>query len=222
MSRCRGARSESGFTLLELLVALLLAGLLATTAFSGLNLGINSWQRIQSFQDDYRDIYLVQNVLRRLLENALEERIYDDDGVYQVAMRGDRSQLLFLASNPVYGAPGKRWLLLMTDQTEQGTTRLLLYMRPFEQFEQLNLDDFAEELVFEEVPLTLLEGDFEGLSLEYLNVEPDKLPDWTDEWLEQPRLPRLIRIDLEGEPPGFWHEMLATPKVLIYGIKQAS
>ena len=60
-------KGQRGFTLLELLIAMTLLGLIVTMAFSGLRLGTRAWEAADARD---HDVYLVQQMLRTRLGAA--------------------------------------------------------------------------------------------------------------------------------------------------------
>lgn len=101
MKRLRGRYSlGQGFTLVELLVALVLIGLMAVVLSGGLRIGIQTWEKVTTRNEVSNQAFLVQNLLRRVLENAQPIHIRDLDGVIQTAFRGTETDLVFVAPHP--------------------------------------------------------------------------------------------------------------------------
>jgi prepilin-type N-terminal cleavage/methylation domain-containing protein len=64
----RNDPSDAGFTLLELLVAMTLLGLLMTVVFGGLRFGARAWERAETDSSGTDEIRLAQSILRHELE----------------------------------------------------------------------------------------------------------------------------------------------------------
>ena len=63
-------RAEAGFTLLELLVSMTLLALLAIAMFGSLRFGARAWDRSEAHGAGMEQVRLVQQLLRRDLEQA--------------------------------------------------------------------------------------------------------------------------------------------------------
>ena len=64
------AQAAAGFTLVELLVAITILGMLAALVFGGFRFGNRAWERAQTHVDHTSEIQLVQSFLRRRLGAA--------------------------------------------------------------------------------------------------------------------------------------------------------
>ncbi len=72
-------RLPGGFTLVEMLVALLLLSLLSVVVGSGLYLGIRSWEGMDRHQQQESDAFLVQQALRRLMGGTSRSVVNSDE-----------------------------------------------------------------------------------------------------------------------------------------------
>ncbi len=88
--------ASAGFTLLELLVALLLTALLTVVAFASLNISLKAWRQGQSEAERLQEVRVGENILERSLSSAvrgsLGEKIY---------FKGDSKQMRFFTLLPL-------------------------------------------------------------------------------------------------------------------------
>src|SRR3989442_657384 len=87
--------NDTGFTLLEVLVSLSILGMIATVAFAGLSIGIDSWRRGSQRIEDLDRRFAVERLLQRQI--ALS-----DSHIF----RGDDRQLEFSTSYSLSNGPG--------------------------------------------------------------------------------------------------------------------
>ncbi|GGO80149.1 hypothetical protein GCM10011348_16210 [Marinobacterium nitratireducens] len=229
MSRA-AARRCAGFTLVELMIALLLTGMVAMLVFGAFRIATASWERVIGQQERVHERYIVQTFVRRLLENAQSIRLRDIDARLSVAMQGDERQLTFVTELPTRDGVAKLfWCQLKVRETETQQKQMIMITRPYTEgeiidwrapFEPTGEGANAEETVYiEPEERVLLEGVAE-LELEYLYYDEYDQPDWRREWTEETVLPYLIRfkalpVDEDGfageEDTAFWPEMLVSP-----------
>src|SRR3989442_15494747 len=86
---------QRGLTLLEVLVSLSILGMIATVAFAGLSIGIDSWRRGSQRIEDLDRRFAVERLLQRQI--ALS-----DSHIF----RGDDRQLEFSTSYSLANGPG--------------------------------------------------------------------------------------------------------------------
>jgi hypothetical protein len=82
----------------------------------------------------------------------------------------------------------------------------------------LSWDELSLLLQEEASSVVLFRGDLSHFRLEYLQAEQGDPPEWNAEWIEQPRLPALVRIIFQQEKLG-WPALLVRPRVGAYEFK---
>src|SRR5262245_56778931 len=78
------ATRQAGFSLVEVLVALVLLGLLSMALFSSVRFGVTAWQRGGERSDQIHTSMLVQDLLRRLIGQAYPLLLADGTGAGHV------------------------------------------------------------------------------------------------------------------------------------------
>jgi general secretion pathway protein J len=181
--RCR--RASAGFTLLELLIAITLLGLLLAALFGGLRLGARAWERSEERLEKSARLQVVQNFLRERLAQAYPLTAEDQTGRLRLAFEGTGDTLRFVTLMPAYLGIGFAELLLAVDD-RTGIENLVVQWRRFELTPQS--DD-------EEPQIKVLLEDIEALEIAYYGALARGEPIlWHEQWLDIMALPQLIRL----------------------------
>ncbi|MBL1379326.1 prepilin-type N-terminal cleavage/methylation domain-containing protein [Zobellella iuensis] len=219
-------KRQQGFTLLELVVALTLLTLLSGLMFGGFRLAGRTWETVERHNDRLGEQVQLQLFLRNLLSRAEPRDIWDIRQTQLLSFQGREDSLLFLAPLPHKGGGPAQpaWFYLALDETEPEHPLLLLKTQPvmagnnpeqqaIEPFDWYRLlDDFRRPELLP--PLLALEVD--EFKLHYQAREEDnRLPEWQTDWLEQERLPALIRLQLAPD----WPALVIAPGDHRYEIK---
>lgn len=194
-----------GFTLIEMLIALVLTALVLTLVFGSLRLTARGWDAADHQQIRIAEQYQVQQLLRRVIGAARNERIRDIDSVLQTAFRGEPDQLVFVA--PADTESGNSQLLWYRLRVAEGDNEhpasLVLDTRTFKSAEIVDwtfLFDEEPEVEWDEAlpaPIQthrLLTLYMPELSFNYMAARPGELAEVSDRWVESGDLP--LRVDL--------------------------
>lgn len=192
---CGGTRASlhSGFTLIEILIAVTLLALMMALAFGALRTAVRATRSGEALVARTDRTRVVQEFLRRQLSHAMPlpfERL-EDTGENRVFV-ADRDELRFVAPMPGYlarGGPHVQWLRITRgadgDQLEFDHAQLNGY----------DPDDPKGDSKRE--PVVLLEG-FTEAQFEFRALdEQGELTDWISSWEDQQRLPLLVRLRVE-------------------------
>lgn len=190
------APGQRGFSLLEMLVALAVLGLLLGLLGDGVHLGLQAWQAQARTVAGRGDLDAVDRLLRGLLARM-------DPGSTTVApfVLGGRDRLLFTATLPEGAAGGAPLLADIALGVDAGQ-RLVLRWTPHRHEHRLGAPPAPQT-----VPLL---SDVAGIELSYWPRKPPWI--WRDAW-SGPRLPGLVRIRLQspaGGPPA-WPDIVTAP-----------
>ncbi len=205
--RCKLQRA-GGFTLLELLVAIMILSLVMTVAFGAVRLGGRSWEAGIERANASEEVRAVSDFLRRQFAQMIPMSM-GDEGVIQIAFAGNRNSIRFIAPAPRH--PAVAGLLVYTLVTEEyaAAQRLVLSYAPF--------DPGAGDLPEAESDqhLILAEG-FAAISFEFFGKRAaDSKPSWHAEWQDdEENLPELVRIRLVAmKGIGNWPELVLNIRV---------
>lgn len=218
---CLRGRLAEGFTLVELLIALSLIGVITLLLFSGLRLGSRSWEAVETVSERVADVRIAHQIVRRLLSQARDISVVFD-GRQRPIFAGQSDALEWAAPMSAHvGIPG---LYLMRLTLEDGgqyprlvLTRWLLNANVLEGTNEVPAWQPLDEAFGgggDEGPLdqdfaagaygrTILLPEVQRFELEYFGQQAGDLAtmdgdsrDWSDEWLEQREMPVQVRMAL--------------------------
>ena len=204
-----------GFTLVELLVAITLLGLIAVALSGVIRFGIRAWEAAADNGARVGRIEFVQDMLRRQLSQAVIPVNTDGFAVEMTAFVGDAGSLRFLALLPPYlGAGGFYVFDIRLRDGDEGWDVQLVW--------RLYRDaDGLDAVENDEAQQSTLMYDIEDIWFEYFGAEgPLDEPRWMDRWESPDRLPRAVAIYVTF-PQGdrrLWPPLVATP--MAAGISQ--
>jgi general secretion pathway protein J len=204
-----------GFTLLELLIALVLVSLITLLLFSGLRLGTRAWEGVEATADRTAEIRVARNFLDRELLQARQIEL-TVDAQRRFVFAGDSQAIEFVSPLSEHvGIPGLYVLRLTLDPGQRHRrlvlTRWLLNpdvlagddkvpeWRPLERSQSslglpASLEDDIAAGAFGSIVLLDAVGELE---FAYFGAQQGELePVWHADWTDQPRPPQAVRVHL--------------------------
>lgn len=195
----RKQMAQRGFTLLELVVAITLMGLILAALYGGMRLGINSWDTGEHRAEVTNRLRLTQEFLRRLLTVSVPAFRGNEQQERVVTFTGNSEQISFVA--PLLAQFGQGGLHLIQIYAANG--RLMLRWHPY-----LPADleaGTAQEAV-------LMEGVTE-VEWGYFGAEKAAPPEeavpstWQSAWTQASFRPKLVRLNLNMSG-GTWPDLV--------------
>jgi general secretion pathway protein J len=200
-----GRRTNGGFTLVELLVAMTLLGLIFVALFGGLRFGARTWEAGNERSEAVAEVEIMQSLLRRQLAQAI---MLSGGKGGEAVFEGEEDRLGFAAPGPSQtGVSGLHLFELFTEPSD-GHQRLVLRW-------QLRRPDLKYPLDGETSKRRVLFENIEGLRLAYFG-DPEKKKDvqWNDGWSGLDALPKLVSVHvvLPSGDGRYWPDLIVSPR----------
>ena len=199
---------DDGFTLLELVVAMGLLAMMAVLMTSALRFAAKGFVSAQTQIDAAEEIFVIRSFLSTQVQNAYPVLMAERRARAQNPMDGRADNLTFVAPLPEPWSGGGLYWISLFEEARGFERRLKMAWIPFED-EEANprLTSKAGEAV-------LLEG-VRDFKLEYLQVDDRTgARRWRAAWLEQEKLPQLIRMTLTfADKSKNWEPLVIAPQV---------
>lgn len=176
--------TESGFTLIEVMVSLAIIGLIMTVMFSGLSVGMDTWERGSGKIMEIENRARVERLLRRQLSLASPVEFETDDGPF-VLFAGDSRRLEFVSAySLIDGAVQARKINYAVEDGK------FLYDEQF-------LFDFDPNEILDRQGQVLAQ--FQNAEFRYLSSDRDGRLQWIDEWEFNVGLPAAVQVQIETD-----------------------
>jgi general secretion pathway protein J len=199
-------RDQAGFSLVEVLVALVLLSLLSMVLFFSVRFGITAWRRGGERSDQIHTSMLVQDLLRRLIGQAYPLVLVEGAGSGRVDFAGTATSLDFLGPVPVALASGGRARFKLSIEGRGDHSDLVLTSRP-----ELVADDASAELSRKTLLATIEAGEFAYFGV----TQPQSAALWHERWSGELSLPALVRLRLRfaRSDPRLWPDLTIAPRI---------
>ncbi len=199
---------QAGFTLLEMLVALMVLALLVSLVYGMVRIGAHSWESGAAQIEASDAMRIGWTFLQRSLNNAkaVPSKQEDQAGVH---FFGTSERLEFVADMPAYlGAGGLHALGLGLERDPQGALPQLVLQRiPLGDYESaLNNPDQLQRAVLADA-VTHLAMSYYG------SPDPSVSPEWQAEWSGIAQLPILVKVEVELAAGSHWPILIAHPRL---------
>ena len=186
------SRPATGFTLVELLLAITLMSILLALTYSGLRAATRSAERGEQILAVGGEIRSAHQFVRRQLNQMLPLpfAVENSSEETRIVFEGDARHIQYVAPMPGYlGAGGPQVQLL--EFADDGDGLFVL------QFSNALLQGFEQARLFDREPVVLLKG-VDSAAFEFLGRDPDgQLTGWVSSWDQPDVLPVAVRLNLE-------------------------
>ena len=182
-------RRPSGFTLIEVVIAMTLLATIMVLLYSGLTFALRSWDAGDANGRRVADRRLGENFLRREMTEMFPMRWKDATAV-KFAFEGERDRLRFVSSRPAGLSQGGLSLVSLDVQPGQEPRSRHLVMR------RAMPDDEAVDFgPLDKAEPSLLITNVESVQFSYFGAETDFAePKWMDSWTFKAAIPLLVKV----------------------------
>ncbi|MBF0134055.1 MAG: prepilin-type N-terminal cleavage/methylation domain-containing protein [Magnetococcales bacterium] len=200
--------SLCGFSLIELLVAITITGLMASFMYVDLRFSVGAWVAGEKKLDQVGQISSIQYFLRGRLEEAYPQWRLDEKGEGRVAFHGESHLVSFVAPMQTYLGKAPFYdLSIGVKEEKQDRKDMELIWKPIFYTKK---DEEVEPEKF-----ILLEN-IEDIEFRYFGSEDaDTEPVWLEEWVNKKQLPFLISVTVHF-PDGderVWPELTVAHRI---------
>lgn len=187
-------RRARGFTLIEMVVALVLLGTMMVLLYDGLTFALRSWDAGDANGRRTADRRVGENFLRREVAGVFPMR-WKDPTQLRYAFDGKRQVMRFVSSRPAGAAQGGLALAGVSveeDPKVPGNHNLVMRRA-------LADPDAADFSALDSATPSILVADVESVEFSYFGAENDFTdPQWSNEWIYPARMPVMIRLAVKG------------------------
>lgn len=199
-------KSTRAFTLIEVLMAMSLLGVMVVLLFGTLKISAESWEKGDSKIAEVNEMAVVYNFFRRHLLTS--KPLWDDftePGVRVLGFQGNVQSLQFVSAFPASAERAGTQLFTVKYQDQFEPASVEVSITPF-----YPANDGAQ-LPKDEV--TLIKG-VSHFELAYYgeSAETGQVA-WHDHWLDQEALPKMVKVDISLTKGGYWPVMVFPLKV---------
>jgi general secretion pathway protein J len=186
-------RAQSGFTLIELVVAMVLLATMMTLLYSGLTFALRGWDAGAANGRRVADRRIGENFLRREVSELFPMR-WKDASALHFAFEGERDRFRFVSSRPAGVSQGG--LSLVGLQVEAGSTPREHHLVMRRAMPDEKARDFAP---LDAAERTVLIEDIDSVAFSYFGSESDFVePRWVQKWSFPARIPQMVKLELRG------------------------
>jgi general secretion pathway protein J len=197
---------EAGFTLVELLVALALFGLLSTLLFGNVRFGLTAWQRGSVHAEQLDHGVMAQSFLRRMIGEAYPQFVREDATHARVEFDGTRDLLKFLADAPIVMGSGGRFRFALSLDRHDGQADLVVNAKP----------ELADPQDRTRSTKNALLTDVDRVEFSYFGIVPsERAAQWHDIWVERADMPELVRLRVafRAGDTRLWPDLVVAPRI---------
>ncbi len=201
-------RHAGGFTLVELIIALLLMAGIASILFGSLSLAARSWDGGEAKVGQVADMRAAQTYLRAQIAAQYPQRLWKAVEL-PLLFAGERDEMRYAAALPERVAEGGVFYFRLA-VVRTGERSQLVQERMIPDLTAL------QEPEFRDAERSVLSENIEELRIGYFGRDPGAnaadAPTWRDRWDDRQRLPLLVRVDVKPLKGDAWPTLVVEPR----------
>lgn len=182
-------RAQAGFTLVEIVLAMVLLGTMMLLIYSGLAFALRSWDAGDANGRRVADRQIGENFLRREVSEVFPMRWKDANAV-RFAFEGESDHMRFVSSRAAGVTLGGLSLVgVGVEDGKEPKTRDLVMRRA------MAADDANDFTPLDAAGKSVLVAGIDAVEFAYFGAENDFTePAWVDSWRFPARMPQLVRV----------------------------
>ena len=186
------ASRSRGFTLIEVMLAILLLGILLAAAFGGVRAAVRGMEAGEHIVDRTNRLRVAQEFIRHQISRALPLAFGRDESTgVNLIFEGSRDSMRFVAPMPGYLSHGGPYVQTLELSNTRNGKQLLFTHAMLNGFD---LDDLKKA---DSEPVVLMDQVDSGV-FEYRKLDEEgNLADWSDDWEDSGVTPIMVRIRLK-------------------------
>ncbi|HZZ94532.1 MAG TPA: prepilin-type N-terminal cleavage/methylation domain-containing protein [Usitatibacter sp.] len=204
-------RRARGFTLVEVMAAMVLLGTMMLLLYAGLNFSLRSWNATDVNGRRVADARITENFLRREVAELYPMR-WRDPNFLRYAFEGKAHEMRFVSSRRAGVSVAGLSVVGLDVEPGKAPRTFDLVMRRAQASGDVN--DFTP--LADAEPSVLL-ADVDGVDFSYFGSLNDFTdPEWMDEWKFDTRMPTLVRVTVHSTraepPPPMLFKLMVAPE----------
>lgn len=208
--------NANGFTLIEMLIAISLLGIMVVLLFASLRIAAESWNSGEAKISEVNKKAVVYQFFKRHLSNVKPLPAIQDNPTQQsqeqdaqeppkLAFQGLPQSIRFVSALPAASAR-KGLQIFQVELDPRQPSILKVTLSPYRQTENNSADP---------EPVVLLER-IKNFKISYLGSATDAndgTGSWLDNWQDAAQLPKLVKVGIALEDGSFWPDMIFPLKI---------
>jgi general secretion pathway protein J len=207
----RALQRNAGFTLLEVMVAILLLTIIMSTAYGALRLGARSWEAGITRAIETGDFRTAAGFLQRQISQTVA-MTWPGENAGRITFLGKHDQLRFIGPAPQQQAFAGLFEYSLAVQTEGFEKQLVLSYVPFDpDGESFQTPKPGQQQILAE-NLTAVSFEYYGVNTVTGARTTTATAAWHRDWaVDAMQLPELIRVQVQAGPAELqWPELIIT------------